>query len=75
MIYWNNWIRIYRYTRVGESETVRADGGYLDLKIEGLADDHVMAEILTKLPDEFPLGAGDSIELFEDEIHIFQDQT
>jgi hypothetical protein len=40
----------------------------LDLKIEGLADDHVMAEILTKLPDQFLLGAGDSIELFEDEI-------
>lgn len=61
-------ITVRVFFKIGDGENVRADGGYLDLKIEGIADDHVMAEILTKLPPEFALGACDSIELFEDEI-------
>ena len=61
-------ITIRVFFKVGEGEDVRADGGYLDLEVEAIANNNVMATILTKLPDEFPLGAGDSIEIFEDEI-------
>ena len=61
-------ITVRVFFKIGEGDNVRADGGYLDLKIEGIADDHVMGEILTTLPPEFALSAGDSIELFEDEI-------
>jgi len=61
-------ITVRVFFKIGDGDNIRADGGYLDLKIEGIADDHVMAEVLTKLPPEFALGTGDSIELFEDEI-------
>ncbi len=44
------------------------DGGVIDLQIEEVHSESVMANILTALPEKFPLKAGGSIEIFEDEI-------
>jgi hypothetical protein len=52
----------------GNCDNVRVDGGYLDLKIEQIDTDSVLAAILTELPPDFPLETADTIELSEDEI-------
>lgn len=41
---------------------------YIDLTIESIEGDKVTADILTDLPEDFPLSTGDSIELLEEEI-------
>lgn len=61
-------ITVRVFFRVGSGENIRADGGYVDLEIEGIAEDNVMAVIRTELPAEFALGTGDSIEIYEEEI-------
>ena len=53
---------------IGSGEDIRVDGGYLDLEVEHIEDDKVVAVILTQLPEEFPLVTGGSIEVFEEEI-------
>ena len=42
--------------------------GVIDLQVDEVHTESVMANILTVLPDKFPLKAGGSIEIFEDEI-------
>ena len=59
-------IRIFFQAESGE--LIRADGGYIDLEVEHVADGAVTAVILTELPEEFTLGTGDALELFEEEI-------
>jgi len=54
--------------RIGSGENVRADGGYLDLEVEHIEGDTVFGVIVTQLPKEFPLQAGDSLEIYLDEI-------
>ena len=51
-----------------DDENVSADGGYMDLEVEHIEDDKVLAVILTELPEQFPLEKDDSIEVFEEEI-------
>jgi len=46
----------------------KADGGLIDLEIESIIDDVIYGNILTKLPDHFPLAQGTTIELSIDEI-------
>jgi hypothetical protein len=41
---------------------------HIDLTIESIEGDKVIADILTDLPEDFPLSTGDSIELLEEEI-------
>ena len=43
-------------------------GGYIDLEIEYVDSDHVLAVIRTKLPKEFSLEIGDTIEVWQDKI-------
>ena len=59
--------------KIGDTVTIRVflrvgDGGYIDLEVEHIDADKVLAVILTELPGEFPLGKGDSIDVFEEEI-------
>ncbi len=61
-------VTIRVFFRIGSGEDVRADGGYIDLEIEHIEDDAVLGVVLTKLPKGFPLQAGGSLEIFEDEI-------
>ncbi len=61
-------ITIRVFFRVGSGKDIRADGGYIDLEVEHIENDHIFAVILTQLPKEFSLGTGGSIELYEDEI-------
>ena len=61
-------ITIRIFFRVGKSKNMRIDGGVIDLQIEEVCAESVMANILTVLPREFPLSAGGSIEIFEDEV-------
>jgi len=42
---------------------MHVDGGYVDLEVELVEDDTIMAVILTDLPEEFALSNGDSIDL------------
>lgn len=43
--------------------------GYIDLTVESIEDDKVVADILTVLPEEnFPLSTGDWLELLAEEI-------
>ena len=61
-------ITVRVFFAVGSSDNIRVDGGYLDLEIEKIDDDRVLAVILTELPDDYPLGTGDSVEVYEEEI-------
>ena len=61
-------ITIRVFFKVGSGKNMRIDGGYVDLEVEHIEDQGVMAVILTVLPESFPLGAGHSIEVYEDEI-------
>ncbi len=61
-------ITIRAFFEVGSGENIRADGGYLDLEVEFIDGETVWGVILTKLPKEFPLETGSSIEVFKDEI-------
>jgi hypothetical protein len=60
-------IRVFFRVGTGE-EDIRADGGYIDLDVEFIEEDKVMANITTLLPKNFPLGTGTSLEVFEEEI-------
>ena len=61
-------ITIRVFFKIGSGKNMRVDGGYIDLEIELVEADSVMGVILTELPEEFALGTGGSIEVFEDEI-------
>lgn len=61
-------ITIRAFFAMGSGKPPRIDGGYVDLEIEHVDSDHVMAVILTRLPKEFALEAGESLEIREDEI-------
>ncbi len=61
-------ITVRCFFRVGTGDDIRADGGYIDLEVEDVFIDGVTAVILTELPKEFPLVAGDSIDVLEEEI-------
>ncbi len=61
-------VTIRVFFRLGSGAAVRADGGYVDLEVELIEDETVFGVILTQLPEEFPLQAGDSLELYADEI-------
>jgi len=62
-------ITIRVFFRVGSGgKDIRVDGGYLDLEVELVEDESVLAVILTELPNDFPLETGETIEVFEEEI-------
>jgi hypothetical protein len=61
-------IKVRVFFRIGSGEEIRADGGYIDLRVEFIDDDKVLAAIVTELPKGFPLATGGSVEIFEDEI-------
>lgn len=61
-------ITIRVFFRIGADEHVRADGGYLDLEVELIEGETVFGVIQTQLPKESPLQAGDSLEIYADEI-------
>jgi hypothetical protein len=55
--------------KVFEADKVdRIIDGYIDLTIESIEGDKIVADILTDLPENFPLSTGDFIELLEEEI-------
>ncbi len=61
-------ITIRFFIGIGKGKNMHIDGGVIDLQIEEVHSESVMANILTALPEKFPLKAGGSIEIFEDEI-------
>jgi len=61
-------ITVRGFFRIDDGEDISADGGYMDLEVEGIFYDGVTAVILTEFPEEFPLEKDDSIDVFEDEI-------
>ena len=61
-------VTIRVFFRIGSGKNVRADGGYLDLEVEHIEGETVFGVIQTQLPKEFPLQAGDSLEIYPDEI-------
>jgi hypothetical protein len=56
------------FFKIGAGKTKKIDGGYIDLEIEHIEEDHVMGLILIQLPPRFPLQKGDTLEIYEDEI-------
>jgi len=61
-------VTIRVFFRIGANKNVHADGGYLDLEVEHIEGETVFGVIQTQLPKEFPLQAGDSLEIYPDEI-------
>lgn len=61
-------ITIRAFFPVGKGESIRVDGGYIDLEIEHVEPDHILAVIQTQLPGEFALSTGETIEIREEEI-------
>lgn len=53
---------------IGKGKNMRIDGGYIDVRIEHIDDNEILAVIMTKLPQEFSLKTGSSIEIFEEEM-------
>ncbi len=51
-----------------DGEEIQAEGGYLDLMVEGITDKAASAVIFTKLPEAFVLCTGDMIEVLEEQI-------
>lgn len=68
-------ITVRVFFKVIDGEEISADGGYMDLEVEHIEDDKVLAVILTELPEEFTLEAGGSIEIFEGEILSMDEAT
>lgn len=61
-------ITIRAFFPIGTGEPIQVDGGYIDLEIEHVESDHILAVIQTQLPGEFALSTGETIEIREDEI-------
>ena len=61
-------ITIRVFVGIGKGAKMRVDGGLIDLRVEFVEEDKVLAVIITQLPKGFPLSTGDSIEVFADEI-------
>lgn len=53
---------------MGAGKNMRVDGGYVDLQVEFVDENKVLAVITTELPKEFALNNGESIEIFQEEI-------
>ncbi|MBU4237534.1 MAG: hypothetical protein KKI01_14600 [Proteobacteria bacterium] len=53
---------------IGKGKNMRIDGGYIDVKIEHVDDGEILAVVLTKLPKEFSIETGSSIEIYEEEM-------
>ena len=53
---------------IGKGKNMRVDGGHIDLQVEFVDKDKVLAVIITELPEDFALSNGDSIEVFQEEI-------
>jgi hypothetical protein len=47
---------------------MEVDSGYVDLQVQQLEVDRVVAIIVSELPEEYALSQGESLELFEEEI-------
>ena len=63
-------IKIFMLEETGRD--ARIVDGYIDLTVESIEDDKVIADILTALPEEnFPLSTGDWMELLEEEILFY----
>lgn len=61
-------ITIRVFFGLGVGKNMRVDGGYVDLKVEFVDENTVLAVIITKLPREFALNRGESIDVFQEEI-------
>lgn len=61
-------ITIRVFFGLGSGKNMRVDGGYVDLKVEFVDENKVLAAITTQLPEEFNLSQGESIEIFQKEI-------
>jgi hypothetical protein len=61
-------ITIRAFFPISKGDPIQLDGGYIDLEIEHIESDHVLAVIRTQLPAEFALETGDTLEIREDEI-------
>ena len=64
----NDIITIRIFVGIGKGAKMRVDGALIDLRVELVEEDVVTVAIVTQLPKGFPLGNGDSIEVFADEI-------
>ena len=64
----NDIVTIRVFVGIGKGAKMRVDGGLIDLRVEFVEEDKVLVAIITKLPKEFPLSTGASIEVFEKEI-------
>ena len=61
-------ITIRVFVGIEKGSKMRVDGGLIDLWVELVEEDKVLAAIITQLPKGFPLSTGASIEVLEDEI-------
>jgi hypothetical protein len=61
-------ITIRVFFGIGKGKKMRVDGGHINLKVEFVDEDSVMAVITTQLPDHFAMKTGESLEIFEEEI-------
>lgn len=67
-------VTIRAFFRVGSKKEMRVDAGLIDVEVETLDGDTIWANILTKMPDGFPLQKGTTIELSIGEIIRFAAQ-
>lgn len=61
-------ITIRVYFGIGSGEEMEVDSGYVDLQVNEIEIDKVVATIVSELPEEYTLSLGDTIDLYEEEI-------
>lgn len=61
-------ITVRIFFKVEYWKNMRADGSYIDLEVEQIKHDKVIAVILTELPEQFPLEGGELLDIYEEEI-------
>jgi len=61
-------ITIRVFFGIGKGKNMRIDGGYVDVRIEHIDHNEILAVIMTKLPKGFSLETGSSIEIYEEEM-------
>ena len=64
----DNVITIRVFFGIGKGINMRIDGEVIDLQIDEIHSESVVATILTVLPKKLPIHTGGSIEIFENEI-------
>ncbi|MCK4467915.1 MAG: hypothetical protein KAU60_06140 [Desulfobacterales bacterium] len=71
----DNVLTIRAFFKIGKGKNYQIDSGLIDVLIENVQDDEILANILTELPATFPLQKDTTIVLNIDELLYYCSRT